>query len=62
MSNAKQLKLTLVKSPIHRAASYKSCVKGLGLLRMHHTVIVEDTSCNRGMINKVIDMLKIEEV
>lgn len=58
----KQLKVTLVKSPIHRAKQYKSCVKGLGLRRMNHTVIVEDTLCNRGMINKVIDMLKIEEV
>ena len=55
----KQLKITLVRSPIHREQSYKSCVKGLGLRRLHHTVIVEDTLCNRGMINKVIDMLKI---
>ncbi len=58
----KQLKITLVRSPIHRAEQYKSCVKGLGLRRLHHSVIVEDTLCTRGMINKVIDMLKIEEV
>ncbi len=62
VKQSKKLKITLVRSPIHRAQSYKSCVKGLGLRRMHHTVIVEDTLCNRGMINKVIDMLKIEEV
>ncbi len=62
MSKAKQLKITLVRSPIHRSQKYKSCVKGLGLLRMHHTVVVDDTLCNRGMINKVIDMLKIEEI
>lgn len=62
MVKTKQLKITLVKSPIHRAPKYKSSVKGLGLRRMNHTVIVEDTLCNRGMINKVIDMLKVEEI
>jgi len=61
-AKSKQVQLTLVRSPIHREKSYKSCVKGLGLRRLHHTVVVEDTACNRGMMNKVIDMLKIEEV
>lgn len=62
MADSKKVKLTLIKSPIHRIKSHKSCVKGLGLRRMHHSVVVEDTACNRGMINKVIDMLIVEEV
>ena len=62
MADNKKVKLTLVRSPIHRIKSHKSCVKGLGLRRLHHTVVVEDTPCNRGMINKVIDMLIVEEV
>ena len=62
MAEIKKLKVTLVRSPIHRIKSHKSCVKGLGLRRMHHSVEVEDTPCNRGMINKVIDMLKVEEI
>ena len=62
MAETKKLKVTLVRSPIHRIKSHKSCVKGLGLRRMHHSVEVEDTPCNRGMINKVIDMLKVEEI
>ena len=62
MDDNKKVKLTLVRSPIHRIKSHKSCVKGLGLRRLHHTVVVEDTPCNRGMINKVIDMLIVEEV
>jgi len=33
----------------------------LGLRRMHHTVVVEDTPSNRGMINKVNYMLQVEE-
>jgi len=35
---------------------------GLGLRRPHHSVVVIDTPENRGMINKISYMLKIEEV
>ncbi|RTZ59139.1 MAG: 50S ribosomal protein L30, partial [Gammaproteobacteria bacterium] len=41
---------------------HKSCARGLGLRRMHHTVEVIDTPQNRGMINKISYMLKVEEV
>lgn len=57
----KQLKVTLVKSPIGRVKRHRDCVRGLGLRRMHHTVTVADTPENRGMINKVVDMLAVEE-
>ena len=60
-SNAKMVRLTLVKSPAGRLRSHKDCVLGLGLRRMHHTVEVEDTPCTRGMINKVSYMLRVEE-
>jgi large subunit ribosomal protein L30 len=29
---------------------------------MHHTVTVQDTPENRGMINAISDMLRVEEV
>ena len=57
----KLVRLTLVKSTIGRLKSHRECVKGLGLRRMHHTVEVEDTACNRGMINKVSYLLRVEE-
>lgn len=57
----KKLKVTLIRSKIGKLPSHKACVVGLGLKRMHHTVEVEDTACNRGMINKVNYMLKVEE-
>ncbi len=57
----KTLKVTLVKSMNGRLAAHKACVSGLGIRRMHHTVEVVDTPENRGMINKVSYMLKIEE-
>ena len=55
-----KVKVTLVKSIIGRLAAHKACVKGLGLRRMHHTVEVVDTPENRGMINKVSYLLKVE--
>ncbi|MCG6968604.1 MAG: 50S ribosomal protein L30 [Gammaproteobacteria bacterium] len=56
-----QIKLTLVKSVHGRLATHKACVSGLGIRRMHQTVTVKDTPENRGMINKVSYLLKIEE-
>lgn len=53
--------VTLIKSKHGRLASHKACVAGLGLRRMHQTVQVIDTPENRGMINKVQYLLKIEE-
>ncbi|MES1925907.1 50S ribosomal protein L30 [Salinisphaera sp. T31B1] len=58
---SKQIKVTLIKSPTGRVARHRACIRGLGLRRMHHTVSVMDTPENRGMINKVVDMLAIEE-
>ena len=56
-----KVKVTLVKSLNGRLAAHKDCVHGLGLRRIRHSVVVEDTPENRGMINKVSYMLKVEE-
>ena len=55
------MRVTLVKSANGRLSSHKACVRGLGLRRMHQSVLVEDTAENRGMINKVCYLLKVEE-
>jgi large subunit ribosomal protein L30 len=64
MAKAKQaantLKVTLVKSTIGRIQAHRACVTGLGLRRMHQTVEVLDTPANRGMINAVGYLLKVE--
>ena len=57
----KQLNVTLKRSTSGRLASHKSCVSGLGLRRIGHTVTVSDTPENRGMINKVSYLLAVEE-
>ncbi|AGY92589.1 hypothetical protein SPICUR_08195 [Spiribacter curvatus] len=54
--------MTVVRSFANRVASHKACIAGLGLRRMHHSVVVADTPENRGMINKVSYMLSVEEV
>ena len=56
-----QVRLTLVKSINGRLKSHKACVSGLGLRRINHSVVVADTPENRGMINKVSYLLRVEE-
>lgn len=58
----KQLKVKLIRSTISTLPNHKLCVKGLGLRRMHHTVILADHPAIRGMINKVSYLLSVEEV
>lgn len=63
MSEAKQkIKVTLVKSVIGTIEKHRACVRGLGLRRLNHSVIVLDTPENRGMISRVNYLLKAEPV
>jgi len=57
----KTVTVTLVRSFHGRLKNHKACVRGLGLRRMHQTVTVKDTPENRGMINKINYMLRIED-
>ncbi len=57
----KKIRVTLVKSKFGRLKAHRACVAGLGLRRMHQTVEVIDTPENRGMINKVLYLLRVEE-
>ncbi|MCB1756421.1 MAG: 50S ribosomal protein L30 [Gammaproteobacteria bacterium] len=61
MSGENKLKVTLVKSLNGRLESHRACVRGLGIRKIHNTVEVIDTPENRGMINKVSYMLRVEE-
>ncbi|MCK5356687.1 MAG: 50S ribosomal protein L30 [Methyloprofundus sp.] len=58
----KKIRVTMTKSKIGRLASHQACLKGLGLRKIRQTVDVIDSVENRGMINKISYMLKIEEV
>ncbi|MDP3330510.1 MAG: 50S ribosomal protein L30 [Methylococcaceae bacterium] len=56
------LSVTMIKSKNGRLPSHKACIKGLGLRKINHTVLLADTLENRGMINKVSYMLKVREL
>ena len=57
-----KLRVTLVKSPIGNQNTQRLTVKALGLLKMNQTVTHPDNPSVRGMIFKVIHLLKVEEV
>jgi large subunit ribosomal protein L30 len=59
---AKELRVTLKRSTAGRIKAHIASVKGLGLRRLNHTVVVQDTPAIRGMINQVGYLLKVEEV
>ena len=58
---ANTIKITQIKSVHGRLKAHKACVSGLGLRRINHSVEVIDTPENRGMINQVSYLLKVED-
>ncbi len=61
MSKEKTINIKLVKSGIGRMQKHKLCIKGLGFKKLNQTVTIIDTPSNRGMINKISDMIEIQE-
>jgi large subunit ribosomal protein L30 len=59
--SGKSLRVTLVKSPIGYSKDQKATVEALGLRRVHQIVEHNDSPAIRGMLNKVIHLIKIEE-
>jgi large subunit ribosomal protein L30 len=59
MNKSKLLKIKLIKSGIGRMNKHKLCIKGLGFKKLNQVVSIEDTSSNRGMVNKIRDMIEI---
>ena len=60
VSKKPTVSVTLVKSFYGRLPKHRATVTGLGLKRINHTVVLEDTPEVRGMINKVSYLLKVE--
>ena len=55
------LKITKVKSVIGRPEKQRKVLKGMGLTKLNKTVTLADTPQVRGMINKVIHLVSVEE-
>ncbi|MBZ0272194.1 50S ribosomal protein L30 [bacterium] len=62
MANTNKLRLTLVRSTIARDGKQLRIVKALGFHRLHETVEHANTPQIRGMVKKVIHLVKVEEV
>jgi large subunit ribosomal protein L30 len=56
-----ELKITLIRSHIGRPANHRAVLKGMGLSKVNKTVTLIDTPQIRGMINKVVHLVKVEE-
>jgi large subunit ribosomal protein L30 len=57
----KRLRVTQVRSQIGFDRRQRATLRGLGISRMHQTVELEDTPQVRGMIRKVVHLVKVEE-
>jgi large subunit ribosomal protein L30 len=60
-AEGKMIKVTLVRSPIGYPEPQKATVRALGFRHLHQTVEHEDTPVVRGMLAKIIHMIRIEE-
>jgi large subunit ribosomal protein L30 len=60
-TNAKKLRITLIRSILGFSPRHRATVRALGLKRMHQTVELADTPTVRGMIYMVSRLVKVEE-
>ena len=58
----KKIKITQVKSGIDRSERQKQTLIALGLKKMHASNEVEATPQILGMVNKVLHLVKVEEI
>ena len=59
---AKRLKVTLKKSGIGYPEAQKRVIQSLGLRKLNHFVMHNDTPEIRGMVNKINHLVVVEEV
>ena len=59
MTASKTIQVKLIKSGIGRIKKHKLYIQGLGFKKLNQVVTVEDTPSNRGMINKISDMVEV---
>jgi large subunit ribosomal protein L30 len=56
-----KLKIKMVKSEIGRPEKQRKILRGMGLNKLNSTVTLSDTPQIRGMINKVVHLVSVEE-
>ena len=58
----KKLKIKQIRSYIGRPEKHRRVLRGLGLGKLNRTVLLNDTPEIRGMAQKVIHLIAMEEV
>ena len=59
---AKKIRITQTRSIIDQIEPQKSTIKALGLGRPNYSVVKTDTPQIRGMIRKVVHLVRVEEI
>jgi large subunit ribosomal protein L30 len=57
----KKIRIRQVRSAIGTKSGHREVLRGLGLRRIRHEVVREDTPAVRGMVNKVSYLLEVRE-
>ncbi len=61
MSASRRIRIRWVRSSIGSNRKQRATLAGLGLRRLNQTVELEDTPAVRGMIDKVIHLVVVED-
>jgi large subunit ribosomal protein L30 len=60
MTEARMLKVRLVRSPIGSTDRQRETLRGLGLTRIGKTAIVQDNDASRGRIRRVNHLIEVK--
>ncbi|MEA2559635.1 MAG: large subunit ribosomal protein [Acidobacteriota bacterium] len=60
-NEGKKIRIRQVRSSIGTKSGHREVLRGLGLRRIRHEVVREDTPAVRGMVNKVRYLLEVQE-
>jgi large subunit ribosomal protein L30 len=61
-ANGRRLRITLIRSVIGRPGDQARTAASLGLRKLNHSVVREDTPSIRGMVTKISHLVEVEEV
>lgn len=56
------LRVTLIRSTIGRPEKQRKIIRGLGLRKLHHSVDRPNCPSIRGMVAKVLHLVKVQEL
>ena len=61
MEAERRLMITLKRSGIGRPQRQRDTLRGMGLTKLHKTVVLKDTPEIRGMVAKVIHLVEVKK-